>query len=64
MPEVILSDRDLRFVSKFWEEMFSVLGTDLRFSTAFHPERYGYSEVTIHVLENFMQPYIEHHPST
>ena len=64
MPEVIISDRDPRFVSKFWEEMFSLLGTDLRFSTAFHPETDGQSEVTIRVLENFLRPYIEHRPST
>ena len=64
MPEVIISDRDPRFVSNFWEEMFSLLGTDLRFSTAFHPEINGQSEVTIHVLENFLRSYIEHRPST
>ena len=64
MPEVIISDRDPRFMSKFWEEMFSLLGTDLQFSTAFHPETDGQSEVTIHVLENFLRPYIEHRPST
>ena len=64
MPEVIISDRDPRFVSKFWEELFSLLGTDLRFSTAFHPETDGQSEVTIRVLENFLRPYIEHRPST
>ena len=64
MPEVIISDRDPRFVSKFWEEMFSLLGTDLRFSTAFHPKTDGQSEVTIRVLENFLRPYIEHRPST
>ena len=29
MPQVIISDRDPRFVSKFWEELFSLLGTDL-----------------------------------
>ena len=63
MPEVIISDCDLRFMSKFWEEMFSLLGTDLRFSTAFHLETDGESEVTIHVLENFLQPYIEQRPS-
>ena len=64
MPEVIISNRDSQFVSKFWEEMFSLLGTDLRFSTAFHPETDGQSEVTICVLENFLRPYIEHRPST
>ena len=41
MPEVIISDRDPRFVSKFWVEMFSLVKTDLRFSTAFHLEIHG-----------------------
>ena len=26
MPEVIISDRDPRLVSKLWEELFSLLG--------------------------------------
>ena len=64
MPKVIISDHDPRFVSKFWEERFSLLGTDLRFSDAFHLETDGQSEVTIPVLENSLQPYIEHRPST
>ena len=64
MPEVIISDRDPRFVSKFWEELFSLLGNDLRFSTAFHPQTDGQSEVTIWVLDNFLQPYVEHRPSS
>ena len=33
--EVIISDRDSRFVSKLWEEMFSLLGTDLWFNVDF-----------------------------
>ena len=37
LPEVIISDRDPRFTSKFWTNLFDLLGTDLRFSTAFHP---------------------------
>ena len=44
--------------------MFSLLGTDLRFSTTFHVEIDGQSEVTICMLENFLRPYIEHRPST
>ena len=63
-PKVIISNRDPRFVSKFWEELFSLMGTDLWFSTAFQPHTNGQSEVTIRVLENFLQPYVEHRPST
>ena len=63
MPEVIISDRDPRFVSKFWKELFSLLEMDLWFSTTFHPQIDGQSEVTIRVLDNFLQPCIEHRPS-
>ena len=61
---MIISDRDPIFVSKFWDELFSLLGTDLRFSIAFHPQTDGQSEVTIRVLENFLRLYVEHRPST
>ena len=44
--------------------MFSFPRTDLWFSTTFPPETDGKSEVTIHVLENFLRPYIEHRPFT
>lgn len=64
MLEVIISDRDLRFVSKFEEETFSLLGTDLRFSIAFHVETDGQLDFTIRAFENFLWPYIEHCPST
>ena len=63
-PEVIISDWDPRFVSKSWEELFYIIGTYLRFSTAFHPQTDGQSEVTIRVLENFLRLYVEHRPST
>ena len=61
-PEVIISDWDLRFTSRFWTQFFQIHGTDLRLSTAFHPQTDGQSEVTIRVLENFLRPYVELHP--
>ena len=33
----IVSDRDRRFVSKFWESMHKAMGANLKFSTTFHP---------------------------
>jgi len=34
----IVSDRDTRFQSRFWQKLQEVFGTLLCFSTAFHPE--------------------------
>ena len=42
--EVIISDQDPRFTAKFWRALFDLLGTDLRFSIAFHPQMDGQSE--------------------
>ena len=53
LTEVIIPNLDPRFVSKFWEELFSMLGTNLRFRTAFYFPTDGQLEVTIWVLENF-----------
>ena len=62
--ELIISDRDPRFTGKFWRSLFDLLGTDLRFSTAFHPQTDGQSERMIQTLENFLRPYVERHPQT
>ena len=62
LPEVIISDRDPRFTSKFWKSLFNLLGTNLRFSTAFHPQTDGQSERMIQTLENFLRPYVQRRP--
>ena len=51
----IVSDRDPRFTSRFWESLQAALGTELRFSTAFHPQTDGQSERTIQTLEDMLR---------
>ena len=53
LPEDIISDRDPRFTSRFWKELFQKLRTYLKSSTAFHPQTDGQPEVATRVLENF-----------
>ena len=64
LPKVIISDRDPRVLSKFGDELFAHLGTDLRFSTAFHPQTDGQLEATNRVMKNFLRPYVERTPHT
>ena len=37
LPKTIISDRDSRFMGKFWMELFRIMGSDLNMSTSMHP---------------------------
>ncbi|GJU02068.1 putative reverse transcriptase domain-containing protein [Tanacetum coccineum] len=55
VPLSIISDRDSRFASGFWRSLQIALGTNLRMSTAYHPETDGQSERTIQTLEDMLR---------
>ena len=52
LSEYIMSDRDFCFTSPFWIVLFRLLGTQLKFSTANHPQTDGQIERINVVLED------------
>ncbi|KAI3819461.1 hypothetical protein L1987_13298 [Smallanthus sonchifolius] len=55
IPLNIISDRDSRFTSRFWQSLQSALGTRLDLSTAYHPQTDGQTERTIQNLEDMLR---------
>ena len=37
-PTSIVSNRDKIFISKLWSELFKLFGTELKMSSAYHPQ--------------------------
>ncbi|MCO5608565.1 hypothetical protein L7F22_062776 [Adiantum nelumboides] len=58
MPETIVSDRDPRFTSFFWKAIWENIGTRLQFSSSFHPQTDGQSEIANSVVLDLLKSYI------
>nr|KYP76384.1 Retrotransposable element Tf2 [Cajanus cajan] len=61
VPSSIISDRDSRFTSKFWQSLHQALGTKLKLSSAYHPQTDGQSEKTIQSLEDLLRACVLDH---
>ena len=55
IPISIILDRDPTFTSRFWGKLQEALGTQLNFSTTFHPQTNRQSERVIQILEDMLR---------
>jgi hypothetical protein len=58
LPDSIICDRDTRFMSKFWNSLFSFFGTKIKASSSFHPETDGQTEAMNKTLEIMIRHYV------
>jgi len=60
IPKNIVSDRDAKLTSSLWKELFTCLGTELAFSTTYHPQTNGQIERLNKILEAMLRMYVMH----
>jgi hypothetical protein len=55
VPKKIVSNRGTQFTLKFWERLHETLDTQLRFSSAYHPQIDGQTERVNQILEDMLR---------
>jgi imidazoleglycerol phosphate dehydratase HisB len=62
LPRSIVSDRDTKFIGKFWRTLWKKLGTNFSFSLAYHPQTHGQIEFVKRSLGDLLRSLVtEHH---
>lgn len=57
MPDSIFSDRGAQFISTFWRELCRILGTKVKFTTAYNPNVDGQTEVMNQYIKQRLRPF-------
>jgi hypothetical protein len=60
---MVISDRDVKFTSAFWKELFAGLNTNLNFSMSYHPHKDGQTEQTNQIVEYVLYMYVRKKPN-
>lgn len=60
VPMKIVSYKDVKFTSRFWKALLVGLGTNLAFSTTYHPQTDEKAERVNMILEDMLRMYIMH----
>ena len=62
LPNSIVSDRDIVFVSHFWTQLFRLYKVNLALSIAYHPQMDGQTERVNQCLEMFLRCSVQDSP--
>jgi hypothetical protein len=62
IPKSIIYDRDPLFLSNFWKKLFRLQGTTFKYSSSYHPETDGETEVVNRNLETYLRCLASEHP--
>ncbi|EAQ86812.1 hypothetical protein CHGG_08065 [Chaetomium globosum CBS 148.51] len=62
VPSAIISDRDRKFTSEFWQGMWESLGTKLLMTAAYHPQSDGLAERKNQTVEIAMRFFVFERP--
>jgi hypothetical protein len=63
IPKEIVLDRDTKFTSILWRGLFKGFGTNMNFSTTYHPQLDGKTERVNQVIEDLLRMYVMDTPS-
>ncbi|VFQ85147.1 unnamed protein product [Cuscuta campestris] len=63
LPKSIVSDCDPIFMSNFWTPLFTLSGTTLKLSMAYHPQTDGQTKVRIRGLEQYLRAFYHARPA-
>ncbi|MBW0475239.1 hypothetical protein O181_014954 [Austropuccinia psidii MF-1] len=55
VPKIIICDRDPKFTSEIWTNLYDMLGTKLALSTAYHPQTDSLAERMIQTMEEIVR---------
>jgi transposase InsO family protein len=54
-PAAIITDRDMIFTSKLWQDIFKAMKVTLKYSSAYHPQTEGQTKRVNQCLQNYLR---------